>query len=489
MDYQALSWLKLQGRGGVSVNVTNQNDTRGAWHYTDWARDNIYYASSDIQSQFLTRSSLSSRLDLDLMASTQHQLNNHFELRTMVGYSLQESYFEYKRLNADQLEVDNLFNVSNKIGELTGENRWTKTRKIGIYGSIDLGYNGWAFLQVTGRNDWTSLLDPSQWSFFYPSANASVMLSEALPQLQNHDVISHLKVRASAARVGTVNLSPYLLDDIATNKRYASDTQYFPYGTLAGYELSPDIYDRLLKPEFTTEFEIGAEIGLFRDRIVLEAAVYNQNTTNQTVNISLPTSTGYDSRYINAGTMRGRGLELDLHLTPLFRWGKFRWNMGINATFTNTKVTELYEGLDEIRIDSDYYVYAVLGQSYPMIKLQDWVRDPEGRVIVDAVTGLPEMGDIVTVGQADPKVRLGLTSNMKFKDFTLAATFDYRGGHYTRFNMESFMLFSGTSYLSAIGGRQRFVFPNSVIAQTDAAGNVSYIENTDVTLNNGGKNF
>lgn len=102
---------------------------------------------------------------------------------------------------------------------------------------------------------------------------------------------------------------------------------------------------------------------------------------------------------------------------------------------------------------------------------------------------MPTAGDLIACGTTEPTVRLGLTTNMRWKEFSLGATFDYRGGHVTRFVVESNMLFTGSSYLSATAGRQRFVFPNSVIEQIDANGNVSYQDNTNITVYDGGDNY
>jgi TonB-linked SusC/RagA family outer membrane protein len=483
IDYQALPWLKFQGRGGVSAGFRNRTSTVGAWHFSDWAKKNIYHAASDIYSSVTTNSRLSTRSNLDFIATAEHKFGSDFELKGMVGYSIQESYEENKEVLASRLEIDNFFNVKNKIGELGGSNSWERARKLGLFGSLDLGYRDWAFVQLTGRNDWTSLLDPSRWSFFYPSVNTSVVLSDAIASLKENETLSNLKVRASFARVGTVNIGNYNLDDLVAT------ADYFPFGTLAAYRLNTNIRNRYIAPEFTSEFEIGAEIGLLRDRIVLEAAVYSQRTTNQTVNISIPYSSGYAASYMNAGTMRGRGVEFDLHLTPLFRAGDFRFNLGLNATFIDTKVLELNGGVEELVINSDYADYAIVGMNYPMIKATDWVRSPDGKVVVDGVTGLPSAGDVAPRGTADPKVRIGVSPTLRYKDFSLSAVFDYRGGHYTRSGLEYDMLFTGSSYLSTISGRQRFVFPNSVIKETDAAGNVTYRENTDITINNGGVQF
>ena len=485
LDFEATSWLKLTARAGVNLGINNTSKTTEAFHYSNWATNNIYQASSDQYSGFNTSSNLRTRFNMDFMALFNKKLSDDFDLKAMLGYSIQDNYMEYKQVGAGTLALDNFYNVENKVGELDGANRWTRNRKTGIYGSVDLSYRGWAFLQVTGRNDWTSLLDPSNWSFFYPSANASVVLTDAIPSMKS-DFFTHMKVRASAARVGTVNVQPYSLDNTA------SLNNYFPYGTLTAYKLNSTMNSRDLEPEFTTEYEVGAEFGFLRNRITLEAAAYHQKTTNQTVAISVPTSTGYEARYINAGTMTGKGIELDLRITPLLQLGDFQWTVGANATFLSTKVTELAGSATELMLDdsSDAMpVYAVLGENFPVIKATDWVRDPQGRVIVNATNGMPQAGDLISRGTTQPKVRLGLTTSMRWKDFSLGATFDYRGGHYTRFVLENNMLFTGASYLSATSGRQRFVFPHSVIEVVDENGNVSYQENENITVYEGGKNY
>lgn len=484
LDYEVLPWLKLQARGGLSMGFTNYTTQNDAWHFSDWAKHTgeRSYATADILSKMNTGSSLYSRLNIDAMALAEHKINDKFSIKGMLGYSMQETRNESKNVSASRLQIDNFFNVDNKIGELGGGNSWGVWRKLAIFGSVDLSYKDWAFLQITGRNDWTSLLAPSQWSFFYPGANASVMLSDAIPKLKENEILSYLKLRGTFARVGTVNISNYNLDDIVNPVDY-----YFPYGTLAGYLLSVNIRNRNIEPEFTTEFEFGTEVGLLHDRIVFEAAYYHQITDNQTVNISIPRSTGFETQYVNAGKMRGQGVELDLHLTPLLQFGDFRWNINANATFLSTEVVELVGGVNELNIEGP--IYAIKGEPYPIIKATDWIRNPEGKVIIDPLTGYPKAGDLTKGGNSEPTYRIGLSSNMKYKGFTLSATFDYKGGHYTRFGSEYDLLFTGTSYTSAVGGRQRFVFPNSVIEVKDQDGNITYKDNTDITIKDGNKDF
>lgn len=482
LEWAPLKWLRFMGRVGMNTNVSNTSTRTNAWHYNDYAKTSgRSYATSDIYSTFYTYAGLSQRLNADVMAFAEHQFNKNFGIKGMVGWSMNSRYEESKNVEAGQLALDNLFNVSNKVGELVGANSITQIRTQSVYASVDFNILGWIYLQVTGRNDWTSLLDKSNWSFFYPGANMSLMLSDAIPALKNSSWLSYLKLRGTFAKVGTVNVGAYRLDNMAE----VADP--FPFGALTSYEIDNSIRNRYLNPEFTTEFEVGLEVGFLKDRITFEAAYYHQNTTGQTVNVSIPYSTGAGSKYLNAGTMTGQGVELDLRLTPVLEFGDFYWNVYANATFATSKVTELYGGLSELTVYDP--IYAIVGQPFPYIKATDFKRDPEGRVIVDPVTGLPTLGDLVPVGQTEPSVRLGLSTEFAWKGLSLNATFEYRGGHVARFDSEYEMLFTGASYISAIAGRERFVFPNSVIEMTDENGEKYYVENTNITVNSGGKDF
>jgi hypothetical protein len=183
ISFQPLKWLKFTGRAGVNLNVNQTNRMTYAFHYSETAQTYKYNAGSDQLSTFATASQLTSNFNMDFMAQANHKFNEDWEIKGLVGYSMQDNYNEYKNVNANQLAIDNLFNLSNKLGDLTAQNRWTRSRKTGLFGSVDLNYKNFAFIQVTGRNDWTSLLDPANRSFFYPSVNTSFVFTDAFKSL------------------------------------------------------------------------------------------------------------------------------------------------------------------------------------------------------------------------------------------------------------------------------------------------------------------
>jgi len=482
LEIKPLKWLTLQGRAGMNLNTTNEERRQYAWNYnTAWGRlVGRSFAQSKRYSNMREISNYNQTINLDAMALTQHKLTGDLGLKTLLGWSMRDDYRTDETVIAANLEIDDFFNVKNKLGELTGSNEWRQQRSVSVYGSINLAYKNWAFLELTGRNDWTSLLAPKNWSFFYPGANASVMLTDAIPSMKGKN-LSYLKLRGTYAKTGTVNIGIYELANLS------NPADNYPYGTLTSYVISTSIRNPNIQPEFTTEFEFGVELGLLKDRIMLEAAVYQQNTTNQTVSVSLPYSAGFANMNLNAGEMRGRGLELDLRLTPLFKIGDLRWNFNANFTWSESRVMDIYGDMEELVIDAGYGNFsAKVGKLYPWFKGSDWDRDPEGRVIVSPSTGYPTINaTLQDMGTTSPKYRLGLGSRVFWKDFTLNVTAEYRGGHIARFVQEDSMLFQGTSYNSALMGRQRFVIPNSVIQNADG----TFTPNTDITVASGGRNF
>jgi outer membrane receptor protein involved in Fe transport len=306
------------------------------------------------------------------------------------------------------------------------------------------------------------------------------MLSDAIPSIKGK-YINYLKLRGTFAKTGTVNIGNYELQNLA------SPASGYPYGSLSSYVVSTNIRNPGIQPEFTTEFEFGVELGLLKDRIILEAAAYQQTTNNQTVPVSMPYSSGYANMYLNAGEMRGRGVEVDLKLTPLFKIGDLRWNFNAVFTMAESIVTAIYGDMNELVINSSYGNFsATVGKPYPWFKASDWLRDDEGRVIVSPTTGYPSVNSVLQdMGTTTPKYKLGLGSRLVWKNFTLNMTAEYRGGNIARFTQETDMLFQGTSVNSAEMGRQRFVIPNSVYRDADG----SYKPNTNITVSSGGRDF
>jgi outer membrane receptor protein involved in Fe transport len=355
------------------------------------------------------------------------------------------------------------------------------SRIISAFGKVSVGYNEWAYAEVTGRNDWDSRLSKTNRSFFYPGVNASLVLSEAIPVLKESSKLSLFKVRGAYSKSGNVNIGVYGLE--AT----FSPGGGFPYGTLPGFTANNSSPDPNIKPEFVLSKEIGVELGFYKNRIVFEATVYSQDNSNQVLAVGVSPATGYTSVNANAGSFTNKGLELDLKLTPLIKFNNgFNIDLKLNYSLNDNKVFEVYKGLDEISIGNGNYIIKDL-PAYTF-KLTDYLRDDQGRVIVSAVTGLPSQDPLLKrFGRTLAKNTFGANLNMAYKGFSFAVTADYRGGHQVFHGPGPDMDFTGISYRSGQNGRQRFIFPNSVIP--DVANPGKYVVNTNVTTISGGYGF
>ncbi|MEP7322004.1 MAG: TonB-dependent receptor, partial [Saprospiraceae bacterium] len=320
-------------------------------------------------------------------------------------------------------------------------------------------------------------------SYFYPGVNAALVLSDMMPSLKNGGILNYAKLKGSYAQTGSVFALP------GTTGAYQLESTFsqvggFPYGTLPGFSADGSINNPLIKPETVRSTEVGLELGLFNSRIITELAYYFQDNNDQVVPIGISNSTGYAAALLNAARFENKGLEVDVKLTPFLKFGRFSWEMSGNYTYNTSDVISIYEGLDELFVGNTSYII----KGYPAYthKLKDWLRDPQGRVIIDPVSGYPKQNPVNTYfGRTNPKHIVGITSEMNFKGLSLRAVAEYRGGAFIQNDIGRNLGFTGISNLSAINGRQRFVFPNSVIANADG----SFTENKDIVVRNAHYSF
>jgi|WetSurMetagenome_2_1015567.scaffolds.fasta_scaffold00006_20 TonB-linked SusC/RagA family outer membrane protein len=402
-----------------------------------------------------------------------------FSVRAVAGLTTRDSYSYSTALSAATLEIDNFFNVKNRVGELGGSESWSKQRSMGVFGDLTLGYKNMVYLHGSGRNDWNSLLDKSQWSFFYPAVDASVILTEIIPGMKN-DILNYFKIRGGISKVGSININNYQLENVF------GTASNFPFGSLSAYTTSDALNYRFLKPEFTLSKEVGLDLSFLNNRINTTLTFYQTNTTNQTVPMDVSRASGYTTSKINSGEMLNRGFEAEFKTIPVSN-SNWLWELNFNYAYWYSEVLSLAGELTEISLGGA--TYAIVGQPYPMNKATQFYTDPQGRVIVDAKTGMPSIDPLTYMtGQTTPKHLIGIQTSLKWKGFTFAGSADYRGGAVFRTDLYYDLLFTGIGSLSASNGRERFVFPNSVI-NTGTAADPVYVENTNITVQEGSVNY
>ncbi len=473
-------WLNVTARSSISANFTTYKTRYEEWDFSEWALEESGRAiTHDIPADVADGMSMGYRWTNDALIKANKTFGD-ISVTAIAGATTRSTFSNSLSVGVPSLEVPGLYNISNRSGELSGSQSYSETRKTSVFGDLTLGFRNFLFVHASGRNDWDSRLSPEYWSFFYPAVDASFVFTEAIPALKDNPILTYGKIRGGIAKVGAVSIGAYNLED----EFYVIGD--FPYGQSVAHGISNAMKNPFMEPEFTLSNEIGIDLNFLESRINLEAAYYNMSTTNQTLPADIAPSSGFTSMYINSGEMFNEGIELELQVVPVFRQD-LRVDLSINYAYWHNEVKSLTEAFDELSLGN--YVYAIVGLTYPTLVTSDYERDPEGRVIVSETTGLPTKStDLFRQGQTTPKHILGFQPHIRYKGFTFGASIEYRGGFVMRSGPAYSMAFTGISDITSWTGREKFVWPNSVI-NTGSEENPVYVENTNIQTNDGNVNF
>lgn len=359
----------------------------------------------------------------DLILSYNKYLNDNLSLDVNVGGSntINKFYVEAFDSQGADLRFANKFSLQNIMqpnsGALQAINR-VKTQA--VFASAQVGLNNTWYLDLTGRNDWTSSLPGD--SFFYPSIGVSAVLSELIDSKQ----LDFAKVRLSYAQVGN-GVASYVTNSPTDNNSISSVTglQVNTVGPLPG---------TTLEPEKTNSFEAGLDLRMLSNRMRLDFTYYNTNTINQFLRINAPLGSGFSQYLLNAGDIQNSGIEALLSYKILEGTG-LAWDASLNLTKNNNKILELHPELD----NGIFYInpagvnsYAMVvseGGSFGDIYGRTFLRDDAGSIVVDA-DGRPQPteGALEYLGNPNPKFMLGFNNEIKIKDFTIRLLIDGRFG-------------------------------------------------------------
>jgi len=348
------------------------------------------------------------------------KLNNDFSIDALAGFNLRSRSFSNNYQKAPRLAVPDLYTLTNSRDALTSSNSYSSLLVYSGYASTQVGYKNYAFLNLTARNDWSSTLPRNNRSYFYPSINGSLVLSEAL-HIDNK-ALDFLKLRGGWSEVGN-DADPYQLSTVY-NFQTAFDGN--PIQTSSQKKLNPD-----LKPETTRSTEFGLESSFWKNRIHLDVAYYNTNSFDQILEIKTTAASGYTSQLINAGKINNHGLEIQLDVTPV-QVRNFKWNVGLNFSANTSKVEILdYAGqIQNYTIGSSggVDVLASVGKAYGTLFGTVYLRDANGNIIVGA-NGLPKADPQNKVlGHYTPSWLGGITNTFTYKHVELSFLIDANVG-------------------------------------------------------------
>jgi len=399
---------------GLSANFRTGND-----NYTDRRKIKVAYGTNgtpfgsyEEDAYTFNENNTEGRLNYT------KSLNKDFTLDVLAGGNLRTTTLENNDQLASKLAVNGLYTLSNSRDPLISYNYYTKQKVYSAFGSAQLGFRNYAYLNVTARNDWSSTLPVANRSYFYPSVNGSLILTEAFDI--KSDVLNFAKLRGGWSKVGK-DANPYQLINT--------------FGFIAPFDGNPQQYinstdlDPNLKPETTNSTEAGFELGLFDNRVRFDLSLYNTNSINQILSLDVSTATGFSKKLVNGGTINNKGLEVQLGFTPI-KTNNFTWDISTNFSSNKSRVKSLYGNIQSYILGSDgtVQVLATVGQPYGSLFGTAFERNAAGEIIVNA-DGTPAISPTKKVlGKYTPDWLGGITNSFTYKKFNLSVLVDAHVG-------------------------------------------------------------
>jgi TonB-linked SusC/RagA family outer membrane protein len=438
-NYKLTDWLTAGLRSGTDFYRYNINE--------NYAAGNINFTNLAYQGAFYYRNDYSNQNNTQLLLTANKGLGSRLQFNGTFGGNRRYAAYRNNTMGSPAILATNIYNTSNSaVAPTVGlyeERRATNS----VFGSGSFTLNDYWTVEVTGRNDWSSTLPKGSNSYFYPSINTSLVLSDMLPALKSN-AISYLKIRGSLAQVGN-DADPYQL-----YTTYVGNANKF--GSLPQYALSDQVANLFLKPEQTKSAEVGTELGLFNNRVTFDASYYAKATTNEIVNVTVSPASGFQTAAVNAGKMKNNGFEALLTITPIRTDGGFEWNSTINYAKNKNRLVALAPGLQTIVLGSTWTLNteARVGQPYGALFGTPFLRDSAtGQLLLSG--GLPQSdpGNRRVLGNINPDWVGGWNNQITYKRFSASALIDvHRGGQiFSVSNM--FGQYAGV-FASTLNGRQ-----------------------------------
>lgn len=437
--YSPASWLTFEARFGADLYTTQGNTFS---HPESNILINSAVAGGGATSggaleQYVEVSQL---LNSNLLATLRHKFGR-LNTSLLLGTSIDDKKYEVNSYYGEKFYLPEFNSISN-TDILTQRAKYyvEQRRLLGAFGSLTLDYDGFLFLTLTGRNDWSSTLPIANRSFFYPSAALSFAFTE-IPSLKgNTGPLTFGKLRASYAEVGK-DAPPYKVKSALAVQTTTGGG--FIYGFFGG---NPD-----LKPERTRSFEVGTDLKFFQGRIGLDLAYYRKESADQIVTQRLSYGTGFILALLNGGTFSNEGVEFQFTGKPIKKKA-FTWDITVNFTKLKTKVKNLPADVAEY-YNSDTWLYNNARASafvnnlqtyYPTLNLDynqrgsgsataiggySYLRNNKGEVLINPANGLPLINsNFLPIGDRNPDFTIGLSNQFRYKNVRLSFLLDIRKG-------------------------------------------------------------
>lgn len=358
------------------------------------------------------------QLSTDFLLKYDRKLGAGFDMKLNFGGSIINRMFRETTQTAEQLKQPGVYSLANSVERVKPNNYDYERQTNSLYGLIQISWRDAVFLDITGRNDWSSTLPVNNNSYFYPSVSASVLLNELIDFGAARNVVNLVKLRGSFAQVGH-DTQPYRTTDYLSSSDFAGN-----------YQIPGTMNNANLRPEIVSSWEVGLDLRMFRNRLGVDLAYYNNTSKDLIVNMPVSSASGVTKRFANAGTIRNYGWELQINGT-LIKTRDVQWKAYVNWSKNRNEVVDLGEGVDSWIVasySSHAYMTAYKGGSLSAMYGLGYKRAPEGAYIVEkdgSITnvsgqiivdenGYPQYSDeLQYIGECTPDWKGGFGTSVK----------------------------------------------------------------------------
>lgn len=394
LEYKATEDFSVKGKMSIVENH-NKQEILSPFSYVNYSAARI--------GDYLLNDSKTWNLNSDILATYKKKLSDNFDFTVNAGGSAFYLKNNVDNASTDGLKVPELYNLENSIGAVKYYDYLKEKLIYSAYSTIDIGLYNAFFINVSGRNDWSSTLPKANRSYFYPSASVSAVISNLVKM---PEAVSLLKLSASWAKVA-YDFKPYSIRNYYFNNKGASfnGNPMFNYPTILNVENS-------LKPEQTKSYELGLSAGLFKNRLTLDVTYFRTLDYNNILEFPAAPSSGFTSQYVNGNEYTTKGLEISLGFVPV-KTDNFTWRSLINWSTYEQKLTSIYDNMPN-------YNNIKIGERMDSYYDETWKKSPDGKVILDAESGMPTVEKVPSnLGHFNPDWTFGFNNTFKYKKFSL----------------------------------------------------------------------
>lgn len=423
-NYPTDNRTRVFGNFGLDYKITDELSVKGTVYGDTYSFENTQRASigSQAQSKYLERNYDFSEYNYEFIASYNKEFSENFSLGAIAGGNKRDYKLSFVRNETTGgLSIPGIFNIANGLGQLDKATYTDKKKVNSLFGSLNLAIANQLFFDFTARNDWSSSLPEDNNSYFYPSASVAWAFTDSF--LKDSSWLNYGKLRAGWAQVGN-DTDPYRAVNTLTIDDPFNGTGRV---TVPSTSLNPE-----LKSETTTTWEVGSELSFFKNRLNLDVTYYQNETTDQIIPIDLSFGSGYGGKYVNAGKMTNKGIEVALGITPV-RTDNFKWQIDGTFAKNESELVELVDGLNSILLTNAPFqaqLAAYVGKAYGQIMGTDFIYDSEGNKVVDGGV-YAATRDIVPIGSTLPDYTAGLRNSFQYKNIDLSFLLGIsKGGKY-----------------------------------------------------------